>query len=149
MARFNKNTLYTTKDIARAIMAAYPNHYKTEHSCIATVSFYIKKRGIQSVNKQQMFRVFSGIDSEAVYKEIEAVIRTQEKEGKQLEFDLTPISTNVPTEYLKYKEPEIEEGFNSEQLRQLETIIRKAVEDIILPELVKSLGVQKREEASR
>ena len=137
MARFNKNTLYTTKDIARAIMSAYPNHYKTEHSCIATVSFYIKKRGIQSVNKQRMFRVFSGIDSEAVYKEIEDVIKSQSTEGKQLELDLPQILED-PKE-----ETESTQGFTSEQLRQLETIIRKAVEDIILPEL------QKREEASR
>lgn len=129
MAKFNKNELYTTKDIARQIIKTCPNHYRTEASCITTVSYIIKKKDIQSVNKQKMFRLFTGIDSEAVYKEITEMIKKGQT-IKQLELDLTPILTDDDRK-------EVEEGFNSEQLQQLEAIIRKAVEEIILPALSK------------
>lgn len=128
MAKFNKNELYTTKDIARQIINTCPNHYRTEASCITTVSYIIKKKNIQPVNRQKMCRLFSGIDSESVYKQITEMIKHGQT-IKQLELDLTPILTE--------EEQEPEEGFNSEQLQQIESIIRKAVEEIILPAISK------------
>ncbi len=65
MCKFDKNTNYTTTQIAEEIIKVRP--YANLHSCRTQVCIYIKREGIKSVNGQVKRGVYCGLDAENIY----------------------------------------------------------------------------------
>lgn len=60
---FDKNTNYTTKEIAFVYCVNNPGQYKSERSCLAAISPAVRFLDLSPSNGQSNFRVFSGKDS--------------------------------------------------------------------------------------
>lgn len=82
MCKFSKNKLYSVKDIAAALVDKFPGYFKNFDACVGTVAPYIRKNGIKPVNNQSSFRMFSGIDAQAVFDHECDIIRKRTGKGQ-------------------------------------------------------------------
>lgn len=79
---FDKNSTYTTEDVARAIYERHFEYYKDFNSCRSTVSNHFTQHGYVSVNGQKQHRVFSGNDCQGVFDYFDKRLSKREKASK-------------------------------------------------------------------
>lgn len=65
MCKFDKNSVYSTREVAEALVKDFPD--KKFESVHGTVSSFFTKAGYLPTNKQNQRRVFSGRDCQEVY----------------------------------------------------------------------------------
>ena len=82
MCKFDKNTNYTTTQIAEEIIKVRP--YANLHSCRTQVCIYIKREGIKSVNGQVKHGVYCGLDAENIYNHFTSSVRKYEVKPKEV-----------------------------------------------------------------
>ena len=130
MCKFDKNTNYTTTQIAEEIIKVRP--YANLHSCRTQVCIYIKREGIKSVNGQVKHGVYCGLDAENIYNHFTSSVRKYEVKPKEV------IETLKKVEKLPLEEA-IEEAKTYEPciyldnisgLRELATLLNRSVEEV-------------------
>lgn len=82
MCKFDKNTNYTTTQIAEEIIKVRP--YANLHSCRTQVCIFIKREGIKSVNGQVKHGVYCGLDAENIYNHFTSSVRKYEVKPKEV-----------------------------------------------------------------
>lgn len=67
MCKFDRNKVYTTREIAEVIVEDFPNRYQDISSCMRGLTRYEKAVNAVPANKQMRNKVFTGLDAEAIY----------------------------------------------------------------------------------
>ena len=134
MCKFDKNTNYTTTQIAEEIIKVRP--YANLHSCRTQVCIYIKREGIKSVNGQVKHGVYCGLDAGNIYNYFTSSVRKYEVKPKEVVETLKKVE-KLPFD--KAIDEAIEEAKTHESciyldnisgLRELATLLNRSVEEV-------------------
>lgn len=109
MTKFNKNMLYSTRDICTEIITDFPGRYRDLESCMRNLPKYIKAVGANPANGQKNFRKYTGLDAEAIYNNAaKRYIKDSFKKTSKHAEALTPIEVVIKDAVKEEKKAEPE-----------------------------------------
>ena len=123
MCKFDRNKVYTTREISEVIMEDFPNRYQDIASCMRGLTRYENAVNAVPANKQMRNKVFTGLDAEAIYNNA-AERHVRNSFTKRKAEPLTPIEAIAKKATKEEKKAEAAQAIVMDEADAMKTFVK-------------------------